>query len=79
MTTRKKSGAPVANEDAPSITQEQLEAYQRKLQVEQQQALHQCIADLKALSGERGFEIIAVPQFTQDGRVSAEWGVIKRT
>lgn len=79
MTTRKKSGAPIQSQDAPSITQEQIAAYQRKLQVEQQQALHQCIADLKALAEGRGFEIIAVPQFTQDGRVSAEWGVIKRT
>lgn len=75
MTTRKVKS--ISNEHA--ITQEQIAAYQRKMQVEQQQALHQCIADLKALASERGFEIISVPQLTQDGRLTSEWGVIKRT
>jgi hypothetical protein len=37
--------------------------------------LQECIQQLQQMAASLGFEIIAIPQLTQDGRLTAQWGV----
>lgn len=64
--------------DQPTITHEQIAAYQRQQQAQEQQTMQACIAALQALASEHGYEIVAVPQLTPDGRLSAAWGVRRK-
>lgn len=57
--------------EQPIISKEQMEAYQRQATIMEQVAVRQCVNDLVALAAERGFVIVAIPQITDDGRLSA--------
>jgi len=54
------------------LTREELQA---KLNQREQVELQECLKALNALAAERGFVVIAIPQLTADGRLTAQWGV----
>ncbi len=62
-------------EAPPIVTKEQIEAWQRQQQALEQQAMQDCIAQLTQMAARAGFQIVAMPQFTPDGRTTAVWGV----
>jgi len=64
--------------DQPTITAEQIAAYQRQQAAQEQRAMQACIVALQALASEHGFEIAAKPLFTHDGRTVADWGVVRK-
>lgn len=57
------------------ITREQIEQFVRHQQAAEQQAMQACIAKVQKLAAENGFEIMAMPLLTPDGRIGADWGV----
>jgi len=59
------------------ITPEQIAAYQRRKQAEEEIAMQVCINELIALAHEKGFAIVAVPQI-DNGRIVAVWGVQRK-
>lgn len=59
----------------PTITAEQVAAYQRQQAAQEQAALQACADELTALLQRHRFAIVAWPQFTQDGRTVAQWGL----
>ena len=63
------------SEIEPTITTEQVRAWQRQQAQAAEAARRQLIADLRALAAERGHQIIAMPIFTEDGRIVADWAV----
>ena len=67
------------NTELPAITKEMLEAYQAEQAQLEQSAMQRCVADLQALATERGYEIVAIPQLLNDGRLGAVWGVRRKS
>lgn len=64
--------------EQPIITKEQMEAYQRQQQTQEQEAMRLCIAELNEVAHKYGFEIAAIPQIADDGRISAAWGIRRK-
>lgn len=59
-------------EPQQELSREQLQAM---LAQQEQAAMGQCIQQLRELAAGMGFEIIAIPQLTSDGRLVAQWGI----
>ena len=59
----------------PEITPEMIAAYQKQQEDAEKQRRHAVLRELAALAQERGYQLIAIPQFTDDGRIAATWGV----
>ena len=60
--------------DQPTLTPDQIAAMQRQLAAQEQTA-HQLFGEaLTAFLQQHGYQIIAWPQLTQDGRTVAQWG-----
>jgi len=57
------------------ITAEQIAAWQRQQAQQAQQRKQACIKALVELAQQHGFVVAAYPQYTQDGRTVAVWGV----
>ena len=64
--------------EQPQLTSEQIVAWQRQQAASEQRERQRLIADLRALAAERGYDILAAPVFTADGRLGADWGVARR-
>lgn len=65
------------SDEQPTITPEQIAAYQRQQAEKERQEDQAFLAEVQAFVAQRGYQIIAVPQFTPDGRTFATWGVIR--
>lgn len=61
-----------------TITPEQIAEYQRQQALQEQAAMQSCIQALQHLAAEHGFTIVAIPRLTNDGRIVADWGVVRR-
>lgn len=60
--------------DQTELTTEQIEQAKRQLAA-QEQAAHQAFGEaLAAFLQQHGYQIVAWPTFTQDGRTVAQWG-----
>ena len=62
----------------PTLTAEQVRAWQRQQAQIEEANRRQLIADLVALAASRGYEIAAAPVLTADGRLTADWGVVAK-
>lgn len=62
----------------PTITAEMIAAYQRQQAAQEQQSMQHAIDVASKAVGELGYEIVAVPQLSQDGRIVAAWGVRRK-
>lgn len=60
----------------PTITPEMIEAYQRQQAAAEEQRRRELLRDLVELARQRGYRIITGPLLTEDGRLTADWGVI---
>lgn len=60
------------------LTPEQIEAYRQQMAVQEQSAMSDCIQALQQLAADRGFVITAIPRLANDGRIVADWGVVRR-
>lgn len=61
----------------PTITPEQIAAYQRQQAERERQEDQAFLAEVQQFVEQRGYQIMAVPQLTPDGRIVATWGVIR--
>ncbi len=61
----------------PTITPEQIAAYQRQQAEKERQEDQSFLAEVQAFVAQRGYSIAAIPQLTPDGRIVATWGVIR--
>lgn len=60
--------------DQAELTAEQIEQAKRQLAAQEQQA-HQAFGEaLAAFLAQHGYQIVAWPTLTQDGRMTAQWG-----
>ena len=66
------------SEEKP-ITPEMIAAYQRQQQMAEQAAMQTAIRDLIAMAAQLGFEIAAIPQLSADGRITAVWGLQRKS
>jgi hypothetical protein len=57
------------------LTAEMVAAYQQQQAEAEQQRRHQLINSLITMAAEQGYEIVALPQIVEDGRLGAVWGV----
>lgn len=62
---------------APTITPEQVAEFQRQQAERERQEDQAFLAEVQAFVAQRGYQIMAVPQLTPDGRTVATWGVIR--
>lgn len=60
----------------PTITPEMLAAYQRQQAAAEEQRRRELLRDLVELARQRGYRIAAGPLLTDDGRLTADWGVV---
>lgn len=63
--------------EQPTITPEQIAAYQRQQAERERQEDQAFLAEVQAFVAQHGYQIMAVPQLTPDGRTVATWGVIR--
>lgn len=59
------------------ITPEMIAEYNRKRVAAEEQRQQAVIAELAELARARGYQIAAVPQLTDDGRLGAAWGLVQ--
>lgn len=57
------------------LTAEMVAAYQQQQAEAEQQRRHHLINSLITMAAEQGYEIVALPQIVEDGRLGAVWGV----
>ena len=60
----------------PTITPEMLAAYQRQQTAAEEQRRRELLRDLVELARQRGYRIAAGALLTDDGRLTADWGVV---
>ena len=63
--------------EQPTITAEQIAEFQRQQAERERQEDQAFLAEVQAFVAQRGYQIMAVPQLTPDGRTVATWGVIR--
>lgn len=63
------------DKETTEITPAMLRCYQQQQAAAEQQRRYQLITELVQTAAAAGYEIIAMPQFTNDGRTIAAWGV----
>lgn len=64
--------------EQPTITPEQVAEFHRLQQMAEQDAMQSCIVDLQRRAEQYGFIIVAIPQLTPDGRITAGWGLQRK-
>lgn len=77
MSDLRQAQGPVGSAGLPTITPEQIAAYQRQQAEKERQEDQAFLAEVQAFVAQRGYQIMAVPQLTPDGRTVATWGVIR--
>lgn len=78
MSDLRQAQVPVGESSAePTITPEQVAEFQRQQAERERQGDQAFLAEVQAFVAGRGYQIIAVPQLTPDGRTVATWGVIR--
>lgn len=60
------------------LTKEQVEAWQQQQMEKEQQAEKEFAEKLMAFCSEHGFELVAMPSLTPDGRITAGIGVRRK-
>lgn len=65
------------SDEQPTITPEQVAEFQRQQAERERQEDQAFLAQVQQFVEQRGYQIMAIPQLTPDGRTVATWGVIR--
>lgn len=65
------------SDEQPTITPEQVAEFQRQQAERERQEDQAFLAQVQQFVEQRGYQIMAVPQLTPDGRIVATRGVIR--